>query len=97
MSYAISANRLTDGIVVFLSPVGWTAGLGDAERFATKAAVEAALEARAKPDAARNLIVEPVAFDLTEVNGVVRAGHIRESIRANGPTVRLDLGKQAGQ
>lgn len=97
MSYAISANRLTDGIVVFLSPNGWAESIGDAQRFLDKAAVEAALETRAKPDAAHNLIVEPTVFDLTEVNGVVRAAHIRESIRANGPTIRPDLGKQAGQ
>jgi hypothetical protein len=29
------------------------------------------------------------------VNGKIRATHIRERIRTLGPTVRLDLGKQA--
>lgn len=96
MSYAISANRLTDGIVVFLSPTGWAEGMGDAQRFPDKASVEAALENRAKPDVSHNLIVEPTVFDVTEVNGVARAAHIRELIRANGPTIRPDLGKQAG-
>ena len=97
MSYAISANRLIDGIVVFLSPTGWAEELRDAERFSDKAAAEAAMDNRAKLDAARNLIVEPTAFELTQINGAVRAEHIREAIRANGPTVRPDLGKQAGQ
>jgi len=29
------------------------------------------------------------------VNGKIRADHIRERIRTLGPSVRLDLGKQA--
>ncbi len=97
MSYAISANRLHDGAVVFLSAAGWTDRLSDAQRFTDKSSVELALDTRAKPDAARNLVVEPTLFDLIEADGQVRAAHIREAIRANGPTVRTDLGKQAGQ
>lgn len=97
MSYAISANRLHDGAVVFLSAEGWTGRLGDAQRFADKASVELALDARARADVARNLIVEPTPIDLIESDGRVRASHIREAIRANGPTVRTDLGKQAGE
>lgn len=97
MSYAISANRLTDGAVIFLSRDGWAHALEDAERFADKAAAEAALETRARRDAARNLLVEPIVFDLRETGGRVEAAHIREAIRAKGPTVRPDLGKQAAQ
>ena len=95
MSYAISANRLCDGVVVFLSPAGWVEHLADAERFPDKAAAEAALEARARADEKRNLLVDPTAFELREAGGRIEAAHIREAIRANGPTVRPDLGKQA--
>ena len=95
MSYAISANRLHDGVVVFLSAAGWVERLGDAERFPDKAAAEAAVEARARADEKRNLLVEPTVFELREADGRVEAAHIREAIRAKGPTVRPDLGKQA--
>jgi hypothetical protein len=95
MSYAISANRLRDGVVVFLSPSGWVEHLPSAERFPDKAAADAALEARARADEKRNLLVEPTAFELREAGGRIEAAHIREAIRAKGPTVRPDLGKQA--
>jgi sulfite reductase (NADPH) hemoprotein beta-component len=50
---------------------------------------------RAEAAAAANLVVEPYAIELE-----MRAGHLapkalRERIRASGPTVRSDLGKQA--
>lgn len=95
MSYAISANRLRDGVVVFLSPSGWVEHLADAERFPDKAAADAALEARARADEKRNLLVEPTVFEVREAGGRIEAAHIREAIRARGPTVRPDLGKQA--
>ncbi|MBX9757399.1 MAG: DUF2849 domain-containing protein [Beijerinckiaceae bacterium] len=96
MSYAISANRLTDGVVIFLSASSWAEDLASAERFADQAAAEAALEQRAKADAARNLLVDPTVFELRESGGRIEAAHIREAIRAKGPSVRPDLGKQAG-
>jgi hypothetical protein len=34
-------------------------------------------------------------FDAERVGGKIRALHMRERIRTLGPTVRLDLGKQA--
>jgi hypothetical protein len=34
-------------------------------------------------------------FDAERVDGKIRALHMRERIRTLGPTVRLDLGKQA--
>ena len=95
MTYAISANRLTDGVVIYLAAHGWADSLPEAERFADKKAAQAALDTRAKADAARNLIVEPAYFDLCETRDHVEAAHIREAIRARGPTVRPDLGKQA--
>ena len=95
MSYAISANRLTDGAVIFLAREGWVDRLRDAERFADKASAEAALEQRGLIAVARNLLVDPAIFDIREAHGSVEAAHIREAIRAKGPTVRPDLGKQA--
>ncbi|MDP2358335.1 MAG: DUF2849 domain-containing protein [Beijerinckiaceae bacterium] len=95
MSYAISANRLSDGAVVFLGQNGWVESLASAEIFAQREAAEAALGERAHADARRNLIIEPLIFDIRARDGVIEASHIREAIRAKGPTIRPDLGKQA--
>jgi sulfite reductase (NADPH) hemoprotein beta-component len=96
MNYAISANRLTDGIVIFLAPHGWVEDLASAERFNDQATADRALDQRAKPALAGNLLVDPAVFAIKDDGGRVAAAHIREAIRAKGPTVRPDLGKQAG-
>jgi hypothetical protein len=94
MQEMITANRLSDGLVVFLDAAG-----GWSEDFHKGAIVEDA-DAKAKAlavanqAAADNLIVDPYPIELE-----LRAGHLapkalRERIRATGPTVRTDLGKQ---
>jgi hypothetical protein len=95
MPDVITASRLADGVVVFqTAEAGWTedfnraAALPDAE--ATKAAL-----ARAVEDMTRNLVVDAYAFAVEIRNGHVVPKALREAIRAAGPTVRRDLGKQA--
>ena len=90
----ITANRLTDGIVVFLGPQGWVERLVDGTVLSDKASVATAL-ARAKGDEANDIVVEPYAIDVVDRNGAAAAKHLREVIRAAGPTIRRDLGKQA--
>ena len=41
------------------------------------------------------MVVGPYLMDVAAENGVPRPISNREVIRARGPTVRLDLGKQA--
>ena len=94
MKQAISANRLTDGIVVFFTAGEWVERLAEASFFADKAELEAALE-QAKQDETRNIVVEAYAFDVNEGPQGPRAGQLREAIRAEGPTVHRDHGKQA--
>jgi hypothetical protein len=95
MPEMIVASRLTDGLVVFLDAAGgWTDDFHRGAILEEAAAKEAAL-ARAARAAADNLVVDPYAIELE-----LRAGHLapkalRERIRASGPTVRPDLGKQA--
>ena len=87
MSQVITANRLTDGIVVYLGQEGaWTEQLNEAKLFASKAEAETGLAA-ARDDAKRNLIVEPCLVDVTDEAGGRRPLTLRESIRARGPTV----------
>jgi hypothetical protein len=91
----MTANRLADGAVVFLTRGGdWSERIDDAA-LALEPQAAAALEARGNEAVAANLISGPYLFDATRESGRVKASHIRERIRALGPTVRLDLGKQA--
>ena len=66
-----------------------------APRCCRDAAATTAALARAQEDEARNLVVEPYAVAVEERNGHVAPKALREAIRAAGPTVRRDLGKQA--
>ena len=88
----VTANRLIDGIVVFQDDAG-----GWSEDFARAAAHEdaAAALARASQDVAASLIVDPYAIEVELRNGHYAPKALREAIRATGPTVRRDLGKQA--
>ncbi len=91
----ITASRLADGVVVFLSAdAGWSEDFNRAEVLPDAEATKAAL-ARAKDDEARCLIVDAYAFAVETRNGHVVPKALREAIRAAGPTVRRDLGKQA--
>lgn len=91
----VTANRLRDGIAVFLTRSGeWSEIIDDAV-LALEPKAAAALEARAKDDERKTLVTGPYLVDAERLNGRVRAAHIRERMRALGPTVRLDLGKQA--
>ena len=53
------------------------------------------MEARATEAEKATIITGPYLIDAERREGRVRAAHIRERMRAQGPTVRLDLGKQA--
>ena len=91
----MTANRLRDGDVVFLNRAGkWELAIDQAVLAQEPQAV-AALEARAKDDEKSTLITGSYLFDAERMDGKIRASHIRERIRAQGPTVRIDLGKQA--
>jgi hypothetical protein len=90
----LTANRLRDGEVVYWKGGSWVTALVEAEIFAEKPAAEAALKAADRAVADR-LVVNPYLFEIRREQGVVRPIEEREIIRAAGPTVRLDLGKQS--
>jgi len=91
----VTANRLRDGTVVFLTRSGaWSESIDDAA-LALEPQAAAALEARALSDEKATVVTGPYLVDAERRAGRVRAAHIRERMRALGPTVRLDLGKQA--
>jgi hypothetical protein len=95
MPDVITANRLADGVVVFqASDWGWSEDFNRAAVRSDAEATAAAL-ARAKEDQAVNVVVDPYSVEVETRNGHVAPKALREAIRAAGPTVRRDLGKQA--
>ncbi len=94
VSYMLTANRLKDGDVLYWKADGWVLSLADADVFADDAAAKAALAA-AQKYVEDNQVVAPYLFDVRTENGAVRPVKEREIIRAAGPTVRPDTGKQA--
>ncbi len=95
MSEIVTANRLADGVVVFQDARGgWVEDFARATVYADALAVKAAL-ALADEAVALSLIVDPYAVAVEFRNGHFAPKALREAIRASGPTVRRDLGKQA--
>jgi hypothetical protein len=95
MPDVITANRLTDGVVVFQTvDVAWSEDFNRAAVLADPQATAEAL-ARAKRDESNNLVVDAYAVPVEESNGHFAPKALREAIRAAGPTNRRDLGKQA--
>jgi hypothetical protein len=91
MPQMIIANRLSDGLVVFLA-----AGEGWVEKIDSGLVIDDSVEAErllavAKRHETRNVVVEPALIDVEQRDGRLRPVAIREAIRAFGPTVRTDL------
>jgi hypothetical protein len=92
----LTANRLSDGAVVY-----WTSDGGWSDRLeagyvlisADQSAAAEAAGARAQADL---LVVGAYVMDVRTNGAVPEPVKMREIIRAAGPSVRLDLGKQAG-
>ena len=100
MGQVVIANRLGDGIVVFLakasgSSVEWADQIQDAEVAEDDARAAEMLGLGEADVAARNQVMDPYLIDVEMQGGEVRPTKYREAIRALGPTIRTDLGKQA--
>ena len=94
----VTANRLSDGLVVYLSEARWGAGWSeriDDARIAGDDAAADGLLARAEGPGQEVRVIDPYLIEVTREAAVPRPVSNREAIRAQGPTVRLDLGKQA--
>lgn len=90
----LTANRLVDGDVLYWKGGDWVLTLIDGDVFTEPKAADAALAA-AQAYVTGNVVVSPYLFDVKLVGGVIKPVKEREIIRAAGPTVRTDLGKQA--
>lgn len=91
----LTANRLSDGISVWLSADGaWSERLQDA-LVARHAEAVAALEEIGKRDFSENRVVDVNVVEVVEENGRLWPLRLRERIRAAGPTVEYATGFRA--
>jgi hypothetical protein len=91
----VTANRLRDGLVVFLARDGkWSDTIAEAV-VAADDNTAAELLRRAGKSEADNTVVAPYLIDIENTEGHPRPVRYREWLRTQGPTVRTDLGYQA--
>lgn len=88
---AVTANRLSDGAVVWLARDGSLTGRFEAAALYTDEDAAAAL---AQVAAQTTLVASAYLID-ADAAGPAGREALRETIRRHGPTVRRDLGKQA--
>jgi len=85
---AVTANRLTDGVVVWrTADDGWSVDLADAAIVTTAdEAIALLADAQKRDIEAVGAYVAPVVL---EADGAVLPGNLRERIRVAGPTFEL--------
>lgn len=84
----VIANRLNDGLVVFLAADGsWVESI--ATGWLTEDDPDSARALQRGKDAQYiNKVIDPNLIEVTEQQGIRKPVSIREAIRANGPTVQ---------
>ena len=87
----LTANRLRTGDVVYWRAGTWIEALGQADVFPSEAEAQAALQ-QAQSSVTGNVVVAPYLFDVRPDGTPVKE---RELIRAAGPSIHAELGKQA--
>ena len=90
----VTANRLDDGLVVYLNGAGWSECIEDARIAGDDAAADGLL-AQAEGPGQEIRVIGPYLIEVARGDAAPRPVSYREAIRAQGPTVRPDLGKQA--
>jgi len=87
----LTANRLGDGIVVFLGSNGdWIEGIGDVA--VARSPEEArALEAQGARDTANNVVVDAYLVEVREAAGGLTPVRTRERVRVAGPSILADV------
>jgi hypothetical protein len=87
----LTANRLIDGIVVFLAPDGRWIETIDGAAVARSADEARALQDHGAHDAARNLVVEPYLAALAGAGARPLPTRMRERMRVEGPSILADV------
>ncbi|MEX0808396.1 MAG: DUF2849 domain-containing protein [Dongiaceae bacterium] len=90
-----NANDILSGRVVYLAADGhWSERIGDAA-IVQSPDDEARLQAIADTAFAERRVVDVYAIEVAIEDGQTRPLVYRERLRAEGPSIRLDLGKQS--
>jgi hypothetical protein len=90
---ALTANLLVEGDVVFWGEGGWREQFADADLMTDPAVADALLDAA---KAAPTVTVDPYLIDVRiEEDGSPVPISFRERVRALGPTIHPEMGKQA--
>ena len=93
----VTANRLREGDVVYLCAEGaWSEWISDSA-VAKTPDEETQLIQIAERAVAEQLVIGPYPMDVAHDDGQIRPLGQREIIRAKGPTIHPDFGKQAIQ
>lgn len=88
-----TGNRVSDGIVVFMTGDGnWTERVALSGVLSSKAEVERMTEV-ADAAAADAVVVDPYLIEVTLEDGDIRPVRYRERIRAYGPSIHPDFAK----
>lgn len=101
MDQVVIANRLSDGLVVFLSAAPgsrrgeWKLRLAEASVAGDEARAKELLELGLAAAREEHKVIEPYLIEVETSAEGLRPILYRERIRCLGPTVRTDLGKQA--
>lgn len=82
----VTANRLTDGLVVYFDGSGWSERL-DSGRVAGDEEEAARLLDNAEAEAAGDAVVGPYLVEIAGRKGVRQPTRLRERIRALGPSI----------
>lgn len=90
----LTANRLIDGEAVWCAEGAWIETIAGATVVSDKDG-EARLQAIGKAAFDANQVVDVELIDVDIEDGAIHPLRLRERIRAAGPTIRRDLGKQA--
>jgi len=87
----LTANRLADGLAVFLTADGtWVESVAGAAIARTLEEAEA-LKAAGVRDSARNLVVEPYLAEVAETGAGLLPQRMRERVRVEGPSILADV------
>ena len=91
-SKILTANRLRDGETVYYTAAGaWSPYVTEAKVAGTAEDADALAKIGAAAYAA-NQVIDVAVIDIAP-GGQIQPAHIRKVIRAQGPTVRIDLNK----
>lgn len=79
----LTANRLTDGLVLWFADGDWTEDAAKAARLEDDAAEALLAEWKAR----ETEVIAPYLVPLTDESTPVQREYVREHVRANGPTI----------